>query len=59
MAVFAIKVDAKDEEAKQYYLKKGFLPLEDKSLGLYIPISTLKAAKAEQQAKQASAINLS
>ena len=36
VAVFAIKVDAKDEEAKQYYLKKGFLPLEDKSLGLYI-----------------------
>jgi GNAT superfamily N-acetyltransferase len=58
VGVFAVKVDAKDEEAKQYYLKNGFLPLEDKPLGLYIPISTLKAAKAEQRAKQASAINL-
>ncbi|WP_168499664.1 GNAT family N-acetyltransferase [Anabaena sp. UHCC 0204] len=59
VGVFAVRVDAKDEQAKQYYLKKGFLSLEDKALGLYIPISTLKAAKAEQEAKQASEINLS
>ncbi len=45
VGVFAIKVDAKDDESKKYYLSKGFLALQDMPLGLYIPISTLKEAK--------------
>lgn len=42
IAVFAIVVDAKNESAKAFYLKYGFMPLENNDLSLFIPLSILE-----------------
>ena len=42
VAVFAVIVDAKNQQAKDFYLKYGFIPLEDQELSLFLPISTIK-----------------
>ena len=34
-------VDAKDDKAAGYYLKYGFTPIENDSLILFLPISTI------------------
>ncbi|ABL01194.1 hypothetical protein [Pelobacter propionicus] len=34
-------VDAKDEKARQFYLRFGFIPLEDDPLKLFLPLNTL------------------
>lgn len=44
IAVFAVIVDAKDSQAKDFYLKYGFIPLQDQALSLFLPISTIKQA---------------
>ena len=41
IASFAVIVDAKDEEAKSFYLKYDFLELEDAPLRMFIPIKGL------------------
>lgn len=38
-------VDAKDENASQFYLRFGFLPLQDSPLKLFIPLKRLAAWK--------------
>jgi len=35
-------VDAKDENARNYYLRYGFVILEDASLQLFLPLSTIQ-----------------
>jgi GNAT superfamily N-acetyltransferase len=35
-------VDAKDETAKAFYVKYGFLPLPDEPLRLYLPMETIR-----------------
>ncbi|MEB3342618.1 hypothetical protein [Okeania sp.] len=40
---FAIAVDAFNEDAKAFYLKYGFIPLEDNPLSLLIPMKTILA----------------
>ena len=42
----ALLVDAKDGEAKRFYLKYGFLELPDRPLNLFLPISRVKEATA-------------
>lgn len=42
VGIFAVAVDAINEQAKQFYLKYGFLPLEGEAFSLFIPISTVK-----------------
>ena len=42
IAVFAVIVDAKNQQAKDFYLKYGFIPLEDQELSLFLPIDTIK-----------------
>ena len=41
-AVFAVDVLATDEAACPFYLKYGFLPLEDAPLHLYLPMATVE-----------------
>jgi len=40
----ALLVDAKDEEARRFYLKYGFLGLPDRPLNLFLPITRVKEA---------------
>ena len=37
-------VDAKDNEAKEYYEQFGFIPLPDNPLELFLPLATLRNA---------------
>jgi hypothetical protein len=40
----ALLVDAKDEAAKHFYLKYGFIELPDRPLNLFLPIARVKEA---------------
>lgn len=40
-------VDAKDDAAARFYLRFGFIPLQDDSLALYLPLKTLLAGIQE------------
>lgn len=40
IGVYALLVDAKDEPAKAFYLKYGFIPLSDKPMTLFLPLSS-------------------
>ena len=42
IAIYAIEVDAINEEARQFYLHYGFEPLIDDPLHLYLPIKEAK-----------------
>jgi len=42
--VFAVDLWAIDEDARSFYTKYGFLPLEDDPLHLYMPLTTLAKA---------------
>lgn len=53
VGVHLLRVDAKDEEAKTYYVnKRGFMPLKDNSLGLFIPLSTLSEAIQQKESEK-------
>lgn len=39
--IVGLFVDAKDEPARQFYLGFGFIPLQDNSLVLFLPLKTL------------------
>lgn len=41
MAIFAVRVDALDEEAKKFYLRYDFVPFKDKELSLLLPMKTI------------------
>jgi predicted GNAT family N-acyltransferase len=41
IGIFAVVVDASDRKAEAFYLKYGFVPLADRQLSLFIPISTV------------------
>lgn len=40
-AIVGFFVDAKDEQAKCFYLRFGFIPLQDAPLSLFLPLATL------------------
>ncbi len=42
----ALLVDAKNEEAKRFYLKYRFLELSDQPLNMFLPIASVKEATA-------------
>ncbi|NEP02162.1 MAG: GNAT family N-acetyltransferase [Symploca sp. SIO2E9] len=49
VVIYAIRVDALDHKAKKYYLKHGFLELQDSPLSLILPLETIrKAIKLKQ-----------
>ncbi|HAX78660.1 MAG TPA: GNAT family N-acetyltransferase [Cyanobacteria bacterium UBA11372] len=41
VGIFAVVVDAKDLQAKNFYLKYGFVTLEDDEFSLFIPLATI------------------
>jgi GNAT superfamily N-acetyltransferase len=41
--IVGLFVDAKDEKARQFYLRFNFIPLMDNSLSLFLPLKTLRA----------------
>jgi hypothetical protein len=42
IGIYAVRVDAIDERAKQFYLKHEFIPFQDSSLSLFLPLKTIK-----------------
>jgi GNAT superfamily N-acetyltransferase len=43
IGVFAVDLFSKDEDAKRFYLKYGFIPLQDDTFHLYLPMATVRA----------------
>jgi predicted GNAT family N-acyltransferase len=43
IGVFAVDLFSKDDEAKRFYLKYGFIPLQDDPFHLYLPMATVRA----------------
>jgi GNAT superfamily N-acetyltransferase len=43
VAVYAMVVDAKNDDARRFYRAYGFLPLVDQPMRLYLPLSSLVA----------------
>jgi predicted GNAT family N-acyltransferase len=41
VAVFAVRVDAIDSKARDFYLKYEFIPFQDHPLSLFLPIKTI------------------
>jgi predicted N-acetyltransferase YhbS len=41
IAIFAVRVDAIDERSKAFYLKYGFIPLQDVPFSLFLPMQTI------------------
>jgi ribosomal protein S18 acetylase RimI-like enzyme len=41
VAAYGVVVDAKDENAKSFYLKFGFVPFNDSDLCLFLPIASI------------------
>jgi GNAT superfamily N-acetyltransferase len=44
LGIYAVEVDAIDQEACAFYLKYGFVPLQDNEQHLYLPMATLEKA---------------
>lgn len=44
MGIFAVRVDAMDREAKDFYGQYGFVPLKDAESSLILPIATIIAS---------------
>jgi predicted GNAT family N-acyltransferase len=42
VGIYAVRVDAINERAKQFYLKYEFLPFEDRPLSLFLPLKTIR-----------------
>ncbi len=47
LGIIGFFVDAKDQTAKKFYLRYGFIELPDDPLELYLPMETLAAAFAD------------
>lgn len=43
IGVFAVDLFSKDDNAKRFYLKYGFIPLRDDAFHLYLPMATVRA----------------
>lgn len=41
VGIFCVTVDALNQEAKNFYLKYGFIPFPDNTLSLFLPLKTL------------------
>lgn len=42
VGIYAVRVDAIDERAKQFYLRYEFIPFVDKSLSLFLPLKSIR-----------------
>ena len=41
VGIYAIAVDAINEQVKQFYLKFGFVPFQDQQLSLFLPLKQI------------------
>lgn len=46
VGVYAVDVTAKDERARDFYVKFGFIPLVDSPMHLFLPLETIRRAAA-------------
>ena len=44
LGIYAVEVDAIDQQAKTFYEKYGFVPLLDNEFHLFLPITTIQTA---------------
>ena len=42
IGVYAVRVDAIDKKAQQFYLKYEFIPFTDSPLSLFLPLKTIE-----------------
>jgi GNAT superfamily N-acetyltransferase len=49
VGLFAVEVLAIDPEAREFYLKYGFVPLTDSDLHLFLPIKTIEEGSTESK----------
>ena len=42
IGIYAVRVDAIDEKAKQFYLRHEFIPFADHPLSLFLPLKTIQ-----------------
>ena len=47
IGVFAVDLFSKDDDAKRFYLKYGFIPLQDDPFHLYLPMATVRGMFGE------------
>ena len=45
IGIFAVRVDAMDNDAKNFYLKYGFISLQDAEFSLILPLKTIAASR--------------
>jgi hypothetical protein len=55
IGVFAVDLFSKDDEAKRFYLKYGFIPLQDDPFHLYLPMATVRGMFAQASASSSDA----
>ena len=41
IGIFAVRVDAIDEKAQEFYLKHEFIPFQEQKLSLFLPLETI------------------
>lgn len=49
LGVHAVEVDAIDDQARAFYQKHGFIPLEVNPLHLYLPVTTIETAATDEE----------
>jgi len=57
IGVFAVDLFSKDEEAKRFYLKYEFLPLQDDPFHLYLPLATVRTMFVQTAARPPNAVS--
>lgn len=49
VGIHAVVVDAKDEAARAYYQRLGFIEFQDAPLSLFLPIASLRSARPDER----------
>jgi ribosomal protein S18 acetylase RimI-like enzyme len=57
IGVFAVDLFSKDDDAKRFYQKYGFIPLQDDTFHLYLPMATVRTMFVQAAARPPDAVN--